>query len=65
MGEGRERDLPWKVAKGERRMPVRLAPTAAETASTTSRPKRARFSRLPPYWSVRLLETVWKNWSIR
>jgi len=56
---------PWIVAKGERRMAVLRAPTAAATASTTSRPNRARFSSDPPYWSVRLLEADWKNWSGR
>ena len=33
----------------------------ARTAATTSRPKRVRFSRLPPYWSVRVFVTGQKN----
>ena len=38
-------------------MPVFDAPTALTTASTTSRPKRERFSIDPPYSSVRWLDT--------
>jgi DNA-binding GntR family transcriptional regulator len=34
---------------------MKLSDTAARTASSTSRPKRVRFSRLPPYASVRVL----------
>lgn len=35
------------------------------TASTTSSAKRIRFSSVPPYSSVRLLENVDMNWLIR
>ena len=38
-------------------MPTLDAPTALTTASTTSRPKRERFSIDPPYSSVRWLDT--------
>ena len=34
---------------------MKSSETAARTASSTSRPKRVRFSRLPPYSSVRVL----------
>jgi DNA repair protein RecN (Recombination protein N) len=39
--------------------------TAAITALVTSSRKRARFSRLPPYASVRVLLEVCRNWSGR
>ena len=45
--------------------PVRPAPMASVTACTTSTSKRARFSMLPPYASVRRLLPVLRNWSIK
>ena len=44
---------------------MKSSETAARTASSTSRPKRVRFSRLPPYSSVRVLTPGSKNCSIR
>ena len=44
---------------------MKSSETAARTASSTSRPKRVRFSRLPPYSSVRVLMAGSKNCSIR
>ncbi len=44
---------------------MKSSDTAARTASSTSRPKRVRFSRLPPYSSVRVLMAGSKNCSIR
>ena len=38
-------------------------PTAPRTASRISSEKRMRFSRLPPYWSVRRLMAGLQNWS--
>ncbi len=38
---------------------------AARTASNTSSGKRILFSRLPPYWSVRLLAIGDRNWCSR
>jgi hypothetical protein len=46
-------------------MPTLSAPTAATTAATTSMQKRARFSMLPPYASVRVLVLSARNWLIR
>ena len=43
----------WSTAI--RRLTMKSSDTAARTASSTSRPKRVRFSRLPPYASVRVL----------
>ncbi|MNL59140.1 hypothetical protein D3C87_1828390 [compost metagenome] len=37
-------------------------PTASSTARSTRRGKRRRFSRLPPYWSRRLLYIGEMNW---
>ena len=44
------------LCSGEMRMPTRPAPIAAATAVATSMTKRARFSGLPPYSSVRWLD---------
>ncbi|MNC48504.1 hypothetical protein D3C75_976200 [compost metagenome] len=40
-------------------------PTASSTARNTRRGKRRRFSRLPPYWSRRLLYIGEMNWLSR
>ena len=40
-------------------------PTAARTARITSTEKRSRFSKLPPYSSVRRFTDGTQNWSIR
>ena len=42
-----------------------LSPTASRTAATTSLTMRWRFSRLPPYSSVRWLASGERNWLIR
>ena len=46
----------WTLCSGEMRMPTLPAPIASATAVATSTTKRARFSGLPPYWSVRWLD---------
>ena len=53
----------WSTAI--RKPTMKSSETAARTASSTSRPKRVRFSRLPPYSSVRVLTPGSKNCSIR
>jgi hypothetical protein len=55
--------MPRAVRNGASRMAVRSAPTSAAAAATSSFKNRKRFSRLPPYLSVRLLEAVRRNWS--
>src|ERR1700761_7438887 len=53
------------MLNGLRRIPVLVAPIRSMTALTTSSPKRERFSMEPPYSSVRLLHTSWRNWSTK
>ena len=46
---------PYSVSMAKRVAIAQLSPTAFFTAARVSSQKRARFSKLPPYLSVRLL----------
>ena len=48
-----------------RMMRGKSGPTAARTAAMSCRGKRRRFSRLPPYSSVRRLVSGERNWQMR
>ncbi|WVZ81972.1 LOW QUALITY PROTEIN: hypothetical protein U9M48_029295 [Paspalum notatum var. saurae] len=62
---GSESTQSMKSTKGESLMPTRCAPTSRTMASMTSTAKRHRFSRLPPYSSVRSFELSFMNCSRR
>ena len=55
----------WNSSPHMRRPTQKSLPTASRTACSTCMPKRRRFSRQPPYSSVRKLVRGLQNWSIR
>ena len=44
---------------------TRPGPQTFTSSVSTSKTRRQRFSTLPPYWSVRLLTPLFRNWSSR
>lgn len=57
--------MSYRRPNGEIRTPTLPLPMAADTASMVSSKKRWRLAILPPYWSVRVLTALLRNWSNR